>query len=66
LKRDNGIGPAMGGNKARKWEFLMADALCPGKRRVVTFGGLQSNHFAAEDVPLIEGDYVYGGTSNFS
>jgi L-cysteate sulfo-lyase len=44
LKRDDGIGPAMGGNKARKLEFLMADALRRGKRRVVTFGGLQSNH----------------------
>jgi L-cysteate sulfo-lyase len=44
LKRDDNIGPAMGGNKARKLEFLMADALRRGKHRVVTFGGLQSNH----------------------
>jgi L-cysteate sulfo-lyase len=44
LKRDDGIGPAMGGNKGRKLEFLMADAMRQGKRRVVTFGGLQSNH----------------------
>lgn len=44
LKRDDGIGPAMGGNKARKLEYLLADALRRGHRRVVTYGGLQSNH----------------------
>ncbi len=43
-KRDDGIGPAMGGNKARKLEFLMADAQAWHARKVVTFGGLQSNH----------------------
>ncbi|HXF70600.1 MAG TPA: pyridoxal-phosphate dependent enzyme [Thermoflexus sp.] len=44
LKRDDAIGPAMGGNKARKLEYLLADALRRGHRRVVTYGGLQSNH----------------------
>jgi len=44
IKRDDGIGPAMGGNKGRKLEFLMADAQQKGKRKVATFGGLQSNH----------------------
>jgi L-cysteate sulfo-lyase len=44
IKRDDGLGPGMGGNKARKLEFLMAQALEQGKRKVVTFGGLQSNH----------------------
>jgi len=44
LKRDDGIGPAMGGNKARKLEYLLADALRRGHHRVVTYGGLQSNH----------------------
>ncbi len=44
VKHDASIGPAMGGNKARKLEFLMADAQRHGARRVVTFGGLQSNH----------------------
>ncbi|MCL4869823.1 MAG: pyridoxal-phosphate dependent enzyme [Anaerolineae bacterium] len=44
LKRDDGLGPAMGGNKGRKLEFLMADALNQGYRKVITFGGLQSNH----------------------
>ena len=44
IKRDDGIGPGMGGNKGRKLEFLLADALRLGKRKVVTFGGLRSNH----------------------
>ncbi len=43
-KRDDGIGPAMGGNKARKLEFLMADARQRNAQKVVTFGGPQSNH----------------------
>ncbi len=44
IKRDDRIGPAMGGNKARNLEFLMADAQRKRARKVVTFGGLQSNH----------------------
>jgi D-cysteine desulfhydrase family pyridoxal phosphate-dependent enzyme len=44
VKRDDVIGPAMGGNKARKLEYLLADAQARGRRKVVTFGGLQSNH----------------------
>ena len=44
VKRDDGIGPAMGGNKARKLEFLLAEAKARGATRVATFGGLQSNH----------------------
>jgi D-cysteine desulfhydrase len=44
VKRDDGIGPGMGGNKTRKLEFLLADAQTRGAERVVTFGGPQSNH----------------------
>jgi D-cysteine desulfhydrase family pyridoxal phosphate-dependent enzyme len=44
LKRDDDIGPAMGGNKTRKLEYLIADAMERPTRRVVTYGGLQSNH----------------------
>lgn len=44
IKRDDDIGPGLGGNKGRILEFLMADVLRQGKRKVVTFGGLQSNH----------------------
>lgn len=44
LKRDDEIGPGSGGNKGRKLEFIMADVLQKGKKKVVTFGGVQSNH----------------------
>ncbi len=44
IKRDDGIGPAFGGNKGRKLEYLIAEILVQGKGKVVTYGGLQSNH----------------------
>ena len=37
VKRDDSIGPAMGGSKTRKLEYLIADARQRGMRRVVTF-----------------------------
>lgn len=55
IKRDDVIGPGLGGNKARKLEFLMADAVELGKKKAVTVGGLQSNHVrmtAAACAPL--------------
>lgn len=44
IKRDDGIGPGMGGNKTRKLEYLLGEACNQKARKVVTFGGLQSNH----------------------
>ena len=44
VKRDDLLGPALGGNKTRKLEYLMAEARRQGATRVATFGGLQSNH----------------------
>jgi D-cysteine desulfhydrase family pyridoxal phosphate-dependent enzyme len=44
IKRDDGLGPGLGGNKTRKLEYLLAEALAQGRRKVVTYGGLQSNH----------------------
>ena len=44
IKRDDQIGPGLGGNKTRKLEYLLADARQRGARKVATFGGLQSNH----------------------
>jgi D-cysteine desulfhydrase family pyridoxal phosphate-dependent enzyme len=44
LKRDDCTGLAMGGNKTRKLEYLLGDALAQGCSGVVTFGALQSNH----------------------
>jgi D-cysteine desulfhydrase len=44
LKRDDELGPGLGGNKTRKLEFLLAEALEVGANKVATYGGLQSNH----------------------
>ena len=44
IKRDDQTGLALGGNKARKLEFLVADALAQGADSIVTTGGSQSNH----------------------
>lgn len=44
IKRDDETGLATGGNKARKLEFLVADALAQGCDTLVTTGGPQSNH----------------------
>lgn len=44
IKRDDLTGLAFGGNKARKLEFLVADALTQGATVLVTAGAVQSNH----------------------
>lgn len=44
IKRDDCTGFALGGNKVRKLEFLMADAQGLGATSIVTAGGTQSNH----------------------
>jgi L-cysteate sulfo-lyase len=44
IKRDDCTGLALGGNKTRKLEFLIGDAIRKGATTVVTEGGLQSNH----------------------
>ena len=44
IKRDDLTGLAMGGNKTRKLEFLIADAMAKGCDTLVTAGGPQSNH----------------------
>ncbi|MBT4625297.1 MAG: D-cysteine desulfhydrase [Rhodospirillaceae bacterium] len=44
VKRDDCTGLAGGGNKTRKLEFLMADALEQGADTIVTAGATQSNH----------------------
>lgn len=44
VKRDDLTGLAMGGNKTRKLEYLMADALAQGADVVLTVGAAQSNH----------------------
>src|SRR5436853_4979771 len=44
IKRDDLTGLAFGGNKARKLEFLVADALWQNATVLVTSGAAQSNH----------------------
>jgi D-cysteine desulfhydrase family pyridoxal phosphate-dependent enzyme len=44
VKRDDCTTLGGGGNKVRKLEFLMADALGKGADTVITCGGIQSNH----------------------
>ena len=44
IKRDDVMELAHGGNKTRKLEYGLAEALNNGARAVVTQGGLQSNH----------------------
>ena len=44
IKRDDLTGLAGGGNKTRKLEFLVADALRSGADTLVTVGAIQSNH----------------------
>lgn len=44
VKRDDCTGLALGGNKTRKLEYTLGDALERGADVLVTCGGLQSNH----------------------
>ncbi len=44
VKRDDCTGLATGGNKTRKLDFLMGDALAQGADTIVTQGAVQSNH----------------------
>ena len=44
IKRDDQTGLATGGNKARKLEYLVADALAQGADTLITAGAAQSNH----------------------
>lgn len=44
IKRDDCTGLAGGGNKTRKLEFLMGDAVQKGADTIITQGATQSNH----------------------
>lgn len=44
MKRDDQTGLATGGNKTRKLEFLVAEALAQGCDALITTGAQQSNH----------------------
>jgi 1-aminocyclopropane-1-carboxylate deaminase len=47
LKQDDLTHSMMSGNKVRKLEFVLADALAAGADTLITCGGLQSNHCRA-------------------
>ncbi|XP_052181487.1 putative D-cysteine desulfhydrase 1, mitochondrial isoform X5 [Diospyros lotus] len=50
LKRDDLSGMQLSGNKVRKLEFLLADAVAQGSDCIITIGGIQSNHCRATAV----------------
>lgn len=66
MKRDDQTGLALGGNKTRKLEFLVADALHQNCDCVITAGAAQSNHCrqtaAAAAMVGLECHLVLGGT----
>jgi D-cysteine desulfhydrase len=47
VKRDDKTTDIYGGNKPRKLEFLLAEAMQQGKTKVITYGGIGSNHCLA-------------------
>lgn len=47
IKRDDACSPVYGGNKVRKLEFLLAEAMRRERRSIVTVGGIGSNHVVA-------------------
>jgi len=50
MKRDDLSGPVYGGNKIRKLEFLLGEALEQGAQTVITYGAAGSNHALATAV----------------
>jgi len=46
IKRDDLTGVGVGGNKVRKLEYIVGDAIQKGATTLVTGGGVQSNHAA--------------------
>ena len=44
VKRDDCTGLATGGNKTRKLEYSMGEALSKGADTIITVGAVQSNH----------------------
>ena len=54
FKRDDFSGSELSGNKVRKLEFLLADALETGTDTVITCGGAQSNHCRATALAAVK------------
>src|SRR4030065_1815752 len=74
VKRDDQTGLAMGGNKTRKLEFLVAEALANGAKTVITAGAVQSNHcrqtaaaaarFGLDCILVLAGDHLPAASGN--
>jgi len=47
MKRDDLVSPLYGGNKVRRYEFILADAKAKAARRIVTAGGIASTQVMA-------------------
>lgn len=66
IKRDDNTGLASGGNKTRKLEYLIKQALDEGCNTVITSGAQQSNHCrqtaAACSIAGLECHLLLGGT----
>ena len=67
IKRDDLTGLALGGNKTRKLEFILAEAMAQGVDTVITAGAIQSNHCrqtaAAAAAVGLECHLVLGGAA---
>ena len=50
VKRDDLSGDSYGGNKVRKLEFTLADAITQGRDPIITMGALGSNHVLATTI----------------
>jgi D-cysteine desulfhydrase family pyridoxal phosphate-dependent enzyme len=65
VKRDDNTGLALGGNKARKLEYLVAEATRAGADILLTLGAPQSNHCrctaAAARVAGMDAHFVFNG-----
>src|ERR1700716_1873102 len=65
LKRDDNTGLALGGNKARKLEYLVAAATSAGADILITVGAPQSNHCrctaAAARATGMDAHFVFNG-----
>jgi len=74
IKRDDLTGLGLGGNKTRKLEYLLAEALANGARTLITTGAVQSNHcrqtaaaaahFGLECILVLAGDTPRNSSGN--
>lgn len=75
VKRDDQTGLAFGGNKTRKLEFLVAEAIEEGARTLISAGAIQSNHcrqtaaaaarFGLDCILVLTGDRPQQPSANF-